>query len=121
MNNRCSKDTELCGFGFGVGGRGEVGEGRGPAGGEMAASARQGERATSFAMACSLLSRLVRQNGAAAAELGLGIKGGSPSPKASRVEPLIFFFSLTLRVSGMITKFLFFVLIPATKKLRFFV
>jgi len=41
----------------------------------MAASTRPGERATSFAMACSLLSRLVRQNGAAAAELGLGIKG----------------------------------------------
>ncbi|TVU37932.1 hypothetical protein EJB05_11277 [Eragrostis curvula] len=41
----------------------------------MAASARTGERATSFAMACSMLSRLVRQNGAAAAELGLGIKG----------------------------------------------
>ncbi|GJN11035.1 hypothetical protein PR202_ga29194 [Eleusine coracana subsp. coracana] len=41
----------------------------------MAASARPGERATSFAMACSLLSRLVRQNGAAVAELGLGIKG----------------------------------------------
>ncbi|XP_044964939.1 protein TIFY 10b-like [Hordeum vulgare subsp. vulgare] len=41
-----------------------------------AASARQGERATSFAMACSLLSRYVRQNGAAAAELGLGINKG---------------------------------------------
>ncbi|KAK3125685.1 hypothetical protein QOZ80_7BG0608400 [Eleusine coracana subsp. coracana] len=41
----------------------------------MAASARPGERATSFAMACSLLSRLVRENGAAVAELGLGIKG----------------------------------------------
>jgi jasmonate ZIM domain-containing protein len=44
----------------------------------MAASTRPGERTTSFAMACSLLSRLVRQNGAAAAELGLGIKGESP-------------------------------------------
>jgi len=41
----------------------------------MAAATRPGERATSFATACSLLSRLVRQNGAAAAELGLGIKG----------------------------------------------
>jgi len=41
----------------------------------MAASARPGGRATSFAVACSLLSRFVRQNGAAAAELGLGIKG----------------------------------------------
>jgi len=41
----------------------------------MAASARPGERATSFAVACSLLSRFVRQNGAAPAQLGLGIKG----------------------------------------------
>nr|ACG32642.1 pnFL-2 [Zea mays]ACG39917.1 pnFL-2 [Zea mays] len=41
----------------------------------MAASARSGERATSFAVACSLLSRFVRQNGVAAAELGLRIKG----------------------------------------------
>ncbi|KAM0906893.1 hypothetical protein ACQ4PT_016488 [Festuca glaucescens] len=39
----------------------------------MAASARQGERATSFAMACNLLSQYVRKNGAAAVELGLGI------------------------------------------------
>ena len=46
---------------------------------EMAASARQGERASSFAMACSLLSRYVRQNGAAPAELGLGISSkGEP-------------------------------------------
>ncbi|ONM59615.1 Protein TIFY 10B [Zea mays] len=41
----------------------------------MAASARPGERATSFAVACSLLSRFVRQNGVAAADLGLRIKG----------------------------------------------
>jgi hypothetical protein len=33
------------------------------------------ERASSFAMACSLLSRYVRENGAAAGELGLGIRG----------------------------------------------
>ena len=49
----------------------------------MAASARPGERATSFAVACSLLSRFVRQNGAAAAELGLGItgeRGPAPGP-----------------------------------------
>ena len=39
----------------------------------MAASARQGERATSFAMACNLLSQFVRKNGAAAVDLGLGI------------------------------------------------
>ncbi|TKV95655.1 hypothetical protein SEVIR_9G376600v4 [Setaria viridis] len=32
------------------------------------------ERASSFAMACSLLSRYVRENGAAAGELGLGIR-----------------------------------------------
>ncbi|XP_008648536.1 protein TIFY 10b [Zea mays] len=41
----------------------------------MMTSARPGERATSFAVACSLLSRFVRQNGAAPAQLGLGIKG----------------------------------------------
>ncbi|KAG8079739.1 hypothetical protein GUJ93_ZPchr0007g5157 [Zizania palustris] len=40
----------------------------------MAASIRPGEKASSFAMACSLLSRYVRQNGGAAAELGLGIR-----------------------------------------------
>ncbi|KAM0870421.1 hypothetical protein ACQ4PT_040020 [Festuca glaucescens] len=39
----------------------------------MAASAGQGERATSFAMACNLLSQYVRKNGAAAVDLGLGI------------------------------------------------
>jgi jasmonate ZIM domain-containing protein len=53
----------------------------------MAASARPvgvgGERATSFAMACSLLSRYVRQNGAAAAELGLGIRGEGEAPRAA--------------------------------------
>ena len=57
----------------------------------MAASARPGERATSFAVACSLLSRFVRQNGAAAAELGLGIKGEHRNPAASagRVCPVV--------------------------------
>ncbi|CAD6211678.1 unnamed protein product [Miscanthus lutarioriparius] len=40
----------------------------------MAASARPGERATSFAVACSLLSCFVRQNGNAIAELGLRIQ-----------------------------------------------
>uniref|UniRef100_A0A0E0LNA8 Protein TIFY n=1 Tax=Oryza punctata TaxID=4537 RepID=A0A0E0LNA8_ORYPU len=57
----------------------------------MAASARPGggggvgggERATSFAMACSLLSRYVRQNGAAAAELGLGIRGEAEATRAA--------------------------------------
>uniref|UniRef100_A0A0E0EEB6 Protein TIFY n=1 Tax=Oryza meridionalis TaxID=40149 RepID=A0A0E0EEB6_9ORYZ len=54
----------------------------------MAASARPGgggggERATSFAVACSLLSRYVRQNGAAAAELGLGIRGEGEAPRAA--------------------------------------
>jgi hypothetical protein len=74
----------------------------------MAAATRPGERATSFATACSLLSRLVRQNGAAAAELGLGIKGETPSPPAvqSRVGPLIFV-CLSLLVSGKIRKLLF--------------
>ncbi|XP_062215397.1 protein TIFY 10a-like [Phragmites australis] len=38
------------------------------------APAKSGERASSFAMACSLLSRYVRENGAAAGELGLGIR-----------------------------------------------
>jgi jasmonate ZIM domain-containing protein len=33
---------------------------------------RQGKWATSFAMACNLLGRYVHQNGAAAADLGLG-------------------------------------------------
>lgn len=33
------------------------------------------ERNSSFAMACNLLSRYVKQNGAAAGELGLGIRG----------------------------------------------
>lgn len=43
------------------------------------ASAKSGERgSSSFAMACSLLSRYVRQNGAAAGELGLGIRGHLP-------------------------------------------
>uniref|UniRef100_A0ACD5WQL0 Uncharacterized protein n=1 Tax=Avena sativa TaxID=4498 RepID=A0ACD5WQL0_AVESA len=47
----------------------------------MAASARQGERATSFAMACNLLSRYVRQNGAA--ELGLAINKGEAEAKVT--------------------------------------
>ncbi|XP_008652228.1 protein TIFY 10b-like [Zea mays] len=41
----------------------------------MTASARPRERATSFAVACSLLSRFVRQNDVAPSQLGLGIKG----------------------------------------------
>uniref|UniRef100_A0A0D9X1G5 Protein TIFY n=1 Tax=Leersia perrieri TaxID=77586 RepID=A0A0D9X1G5_9ORYZ len=62
----------------------------------MAASARPGagagggvgERATSFAMACSLLSRYVRQNGAAAAELGLGIRGEAEATRAAATMSL---------------------------------
>jgi len=38
------------------------------------APAKSMERATSFAMACSLLSRYVREKGAAAGEVGLGIR-----------------------------------------------
>jgi len=38
------------------------------------APAKPMERATSFAMACSLLSRYVREKGAAAGEVGLGIR-----------------------------------------------
>ncbi|OEL21900.1 Protein TIFY 10b [Dichanthelium oligosanthes] len=55
----------------------------------MAASARTGERATSFAVACSLLSRFVRQNGAAAAELGLGIKGEAEPQRAPATMSLL--------------------------------
>ncbi|CAN6206076.1 unnamed protein product [Urochloa humidicola] len=55
----------------------------------MAASARPGERATSFAVACSLLSRFVRQNGAAAAELGLGIKGEAEPQRAPATMSLL--------------------------------
>ncbi|CAD6211673.1 unnamed protein product [Miscanthus lutarioriparius] len=52
----------------------------------MAASARPGERATSFAVACSLLSCFVRQNGNAIAELGLRIQGEqrNPAPSAAK-------------------------------------
>ncbi|XP_047067762.1 protein TIFY 10b-like [Lolium rigidum] len=49
----------------------------------MAASARQGERATSFAMACNLLSQFVRKNGAAAVDLGLGINKVEAEPKTT--------------------------------------
>jgi jasmonate ZIM domain-containing protein len=38
------------------------------------APAKSMEKATSFAMACSLLSRYVREKGAAAGEVGLGIR-----------------------------------------------
>nr|CAB3458608.1 unnamed protein product [Digitaria exilis] len=55
----------------------------------MAASARTGERATSFAVACSLLSRFVRQNGPAVAELGLGIKGEAESQRAPATMSLL--------------------------------
>ncbi|KAF0901598.1 hypothetical protein E2562_003569 [Oryza meyeriana var. granulata] len=52
------------------------------------ASAKTGERASSFAMACSLLSRYVRQNGAAAGELGLGIRGEADAQKGRDHEAL---------------------------------
>jgi hypothetical protein len=39
------------------------------------APAKSGEKATSFAMACSLLSRYVRQSSTAAGDLGLAIRG----------------------------------------------
>lgn len=39
------------------------------------APAKPMERSSSFAMACNLLSRYVRENGPAAGELGLGIRG----------------------------------------------
>jgi len=47
------------------------------------APAESGEKATSFAMACSLLSRYVRQNGAAAADLGLAIRAESDAKRTS--------------------------------------
>ncbi|KAF0908135.1 hypothetical protein E2562_022950 [Oryza meyeriana var. granulata] len=56
----------------------------------MAASATPGrERATSFAMACSLLSRYVRQNGVAAADLGLGIRGEAEAQRAPATMSLL--------------------------------
>ncbi|PWZ17766.1 Protein TIFY 10b [Zea mays] len=55
----------------------------------MMTSARPGERATSFAVACSLLSRFVRQNGAAPAQLGLGIKGELRNQAAAPARPAL--------------------------------
>jgi hypothetical protein len=59
---------------------------------KIAAYGRQGERATSFAMACNLLGRYVHQNGAAAANLGLGIRKGERAAGDSGVELGVFFF-----------------------------
>lgn len=47
------------------------------------ATAKSGEKATSFAMACSLLSRYVRQNGAAAGDLGLAIRDEADAKRTS--------------------------------------
>ncbi|XP_062211495.1 protein TIFY 10a-like isoform X2 [Phragmites australis] len=47
------------------------------------APAKSGEKASSFAMACSLLSRYVRQNAAAAGELGLGIRAEVDAQRTS--------------------------------------
>ncbi|TVU46615.1 hypothetical protein EJB05_06161 [Eragrostis curvula] len=47
------------------------------------------ERNSSFAMACSLLSRYVRQNGAAAGELSLGIKAETEAPKTPATMNLL--------------------------------
>ncbi|KAF0921372.1 hypothetical protein E2562_006944 [Oryza meyeriana var. granulata] len=52
------------------------------------ASAKSGEKASSFATACSLLSRYVRQNGAAAGELGLGIRGEADAQKGRETMEL---------------------------------
>jgi hypothetical protein len=71
---------DICLPGWGCGGRRERQS-------AMAASARPGERATSFAVACSLLSRFVRQNGVAAADLGLRIKGERRNPAAALSRP----------------------------------
>uniref|UniRef100_A0A0A9BLB0 Protein TIFY n=1 Tax=Arundo donax TaxID=35708 RepID=A0A0A9BLB0_ARUDO len=51
--------------------------------------AKSGERATSFAKACSLLSRYVKQNGAAAGELGLGIRAEADAQKAPATMNLL--------------------------------
>jgi hypothetical protein len=61
---------------------------------EIAAYARQGERAASFAMACNLLSRYVHQNGATAAELGLGISKGEWSGDSGVELGVVVLFSL---------------------------
>ncbi|XP_066387804.1 protein TIFY 10a-like [Miscanthus floridulus] len=47
------------------------------------APAESGEKATSFAMACSLLSRYVRQNSTAAADLGLAIRAEADAKRTS--------------------------------------
>ncbi|XP_006650179.1 protein TIFY 10a [Oryza brachyantha] len=52
------------------------------------ASAKSLERASSFAMACSLLSRYVRQNGAAAGELGLGVRDEADAQKGKETMEL---------------------------------
>ena len=55
----------------------------------MMASARPGERATSFVVACSLLSRFARQNDAAPSQLGLGIKGELRNQAAAPARPAL--------------------------------
>jgi hypothetical protein len=55
----------------------------------MMASARPGERATSFVVACSLLSRFVRQNDVAPSQLGLGIKGELRNQAAAPARPAL--------------------------------
>ncbi|CAN6289181.1 unnamed protein product [Urochloa humidicola] len=50
------------------------------------APAKSMERASSFAMACSLLSRYVRENGAVAGELGLGIKAGAADAQRTSTD-----------------------------------
>ncbi|OEL37973.1 Protein TIFY 10a [Dichanthelium oligosanthes] len=50
------------------------------------APAKSMERASSFAMACSLLSRYVRENGATAGELGLGIKAEAADAQRTSVD-----------------------------------
>ncbi|KAL6593702.1 hypothetical protein ACP70R_048603 [Stipagrostis hirtigluma subsp. patula] len=53
------------------------------------APAKSGEKASSFAMACSVLSRYVRQNSVAAGELGLGIKGEADAPRTPATMSLL--------------------------------
>ncbi|KQK03148.1 hypothetical protein BRADI_2g05850v3 [Brachypodium distachyon] len=49
-----------------------------------AASTRPGEKPSSFAVACSLLSLYVRQNGGAAAELSLGFSKGDADAQRTK-------------------------------------
>jgi hypothetical protein len=102
---RAELDGPICLLGWGCGRRRESQ----PA---MASSARPGERATSFAIACSLLSRFVRQNSVAAAELGLGIKGEQRNlPSGSALSRSSYFWAfLGFEICGPLSTFFLLIL-----------